>query len=213
MQGLLGLSVPNVSDALDRLRIEGTPLGLAGLWPGTGRVVGRAATLRLVDVGESDASPVLGTLEAIVAAHAGDVLVIDHGGRTDVNSFGGVAGFTAVTRGLVGCVVDGVTRDVEELRELGFPVFARGVIQRSIRNRCAFGGHGLPVALGGVPVRPGDLVCADDNGVAVVPSERAAEVLELARELLAVEERVKDAIAGGLDPVRAHEQVRYDRMT
>lgn len=213
VQGLLALSTPNLSDALDRLELSGAPHGFQAVWPGAPKFVGRAATMKLVAAGATAVSPVLGTLEAIVAARAGDVLVIDHGGRIDVNSFGGVAAFTSVTRGLVGAVIDGATRDVEELRELGFPVFARGVIQQSIRNRCAFGGAGLEVELGGVRVRPGDFVAADENGVVVIPAERAQAVLELAREFLATEEQVKDAIAGGLDPVRAHEQVRYDRMT
>ncbi len=213
VQGLLALSTPNLSDALDRLELSGAPLGFRSVWPGAHKFVGRAATMKLVASGATDVSPVLGTLEAIVAARAGDVLVIDHNGRTDVNSFGGVAAFTSVTRGLVGAVVDGATRDVDELCQLGFPVFARGVIQQSIRNRCAFGGFGIDVELGGVRVQPGDFVAADENGVVVIPSGRATEVLELAREFLAIEEQVKDAIASGLDPVRAHEQVRYDRMT
>ena len=64
--------------------------------------------------------PVLGTLEAILAGRPGDVLIIDQGGRTDVNSFGGVAAFTAITHGFVGTMIDGVTRDVDEMQAQGF---------------------------------------------------------------------------------------------
>src|SRR5919198_4064268 len=114
VQAYLKLSTSNVSDALDRLQLRGAPHGILPLWPGCPKIVGRAMTMKLVP--EGSASPVLGTLEAIVAAEPGDVLVIDQGGRMDVNSFGGVATFTAVKFGLVGAVIDGVTRDVDEMQ-------------------------------------------------------------------------------------------------
>jgi 4-hydroxy-4-methyl-2-oxoglutarate aldolase len=211
----LRLSTPNVSDALDRLAIKGAPHGILPLWPGCKKIVGPAATMKLVDVGKGleSPSPAMGSLEAVKAAKPGDVLVIDHGGRMDVNSYGGIVGFTTHQRGLLGCVIDGVTRDVDEYRELGLSVYARGVIQQSIRNRCAFAGHGIEVKLAGITVRPGDLIMADDNGVLVIPQERAAEVLEIAREYKAIEERIVEAIRNGEDPVEAHERVSYDKLT
>ncbi len=207
----LKLSTTNVSDALDRLGIKGAPLGIRPLWPGCPKLAGRAVTMRLVAEGRD--SPVNGTLRAIMSGAPGDVLVIDHGGRADVNSGGGIAMFTARERGLAGAVIDGVSRDVDECREMGFPVYARGVIQTSIRGRCAFGGMGIEVGLAGVRVRPGDLVVGDENGVVVVPGEAAPEVLRAARACAEAEERVKAWIREGVDPVEAHERVRYDRMT
>jgi regulator of RNase E activity RraA len=211
----LRLSTPNVSDALDRLGIKGAPHGILPLWPGCKKIVGPATTMKLVDVGKGlkSPSPAMGSLEAVKAAQPGDVLVIDHGGRMDVNSYGGIVGFTTYHRGLVGCVIDGVTRDIDEYRELGLPVYARGIIQQSIRNRCAFAGHGIEVELGGVKVRPGDLIMADDNGVLVIPQARIAEVLEIAREYKTMEERIVEAIRNGDDPVEAHERVSYDKLT
>lgn len=211
VQAYLRLSTTNVSDALDRLQLRGAPHSILPLWPGCPKLVGRATTMKLVPQGS--ASPVLGTLEAIVAAQPGNVLVIDHAGRLDVNSWGGIATFTAVRYGLVGVVIDGVTRDVDEMKALGFPAYARGIIQQSIRNRCAFAGHSIEVELGGVPVRPGDLVMGDDNGIVIVPEPRAAEVLGIAQECAETEERVKDWIAQGVHPVEAHERVAYDRLT
>lgn len=211
VQAYLKLSTSNVSDALDRLEVQGAPHGIHPLWPDCPKMVGRAMTMKLVPQGP--ASPVLGTLEAIMAARPGDVLVIDHGGRPDVNSWGGIATFTAVRHGLVGVVIDGVTRDVDEMKTLGFPAYARGVIQQSIRSRCAFAGHSLEVRLAGVPVRPGDLVMGDENGIVIVPQEQIADVLEVAEECAATEEKVKGWIAQGVHPVEAHERVKYDRMT
>ena len=207
------LSVPNVSDALDRMDVNGAPLGILPLWPNCPKLVGRAVTMKLVPLDQESGSPVLGTLEAIGTGQPGDVLVIDQGGRKDVNSLGGVAVFTAVRQGLIGAVIDGVTRDVDDMNAMGFGVYAKGIIQRSIRNRCAFGGHGMQVQLAGSPVSRGDLIVADDNGMVVVPWDRVHQALELALEFAETEERVKDAIARGMDPVEAHKQVNYDRMT
>jgi 4-hydroxy-4-methyl-2-oxoglutarate aldolase len=213
VQAYLKLSTPNVSDALDRLQLHGAPHGIVPLWPGCPKIVGRATTMKLIPAEQGSASPVLGTLEAILAGRPGDVLVIDQGGRMDVNSFGGVAGFTAVTYGFVGTVIDGVTRDVDEMQAMGLATYGRGVIQQSIRHRCAFAGHSVEVQLAGVTVHPGDLIMGDANGVLVIPAVHSADVLTLAQEFAATEERVKDAISQGVNPVEAHERVNYDRMT
>ena len=112
------LSTANVSDGLDRIGVNGTPHGIGPLWDACGKIVGPACTLKLVDVEEADESPVLGTLRAIKEGRAGDILVIDHGGRMDINSYGGVAGFATRNHGLVGSVIDGVTRDIDEYKDL-----------------------------------------------------------------------------------------------
>lgn len=207
------LSTANVSDGLDRLGLEGAPHGIGPLWDDCDKIVGPAATIKLVPMGEAEESATYGTLEAIKAATPGDVLVIDHGGETSVNSYGGIAGFTTRQFGLVGCVIDGVTRDIDEFKELNLPVYARGFIQQSIRNRCAMAGHGIDVELGGVKVSPGDLIVADENGVCVVPQEHAEDVLEHAERFKAIEDAVVEAVRKGEDPVDAHKRVSYDEMT
>ena len=207
------LSTANVSDGLDRLGIDGQPLGIDPLWDNCAKIVGPAATLKLVPVGEADESPVLGTLEAVKRGHPGDILVIDQGGVMDINSYGGVAGFTTRQFGLVGCVIDGVTRDIDEYKQLGLPVYGKGRITKSIRNRCACAGYAIPVQLGGVPVHPGDLIFADDNGVCVIPKQHIAEVLKFAKLFKTVEDTIVEEVRKGVDPVEAHDKVRYDLMT
>lgn len=209
------LSIPNVSDALDRLQLNGAPRGILPLWPGCRKIIGPAATMKLVPIGEGPTlpSPAMGSLEAVKAAHPGDVLVIDHGGRVDVNSYGGIVGFTTQHFGLAGCVIDGVTRDVDEFKALDLPIYARGIVQQSIRNRCAFAGLGIEVELDTVKVRPGDFIMADDNGVLVIPQERVEDVLKIAIEYKTIEERIVEAIRNGDDPVEAHERVNYDFLT
>lgn len=207
------VSVPNVSDALDRLGLPLGPRGIVPMWGGCRKLIGPAATLKLVPVAESKESPVIGTLKAILLGRPGDVLVIDYGSRSDVNTMGGVAGATAVNAGLSGCVSDGCVRDIEEYRAMDFPVYAKGPIQSSIRNRCGFGGAGIEVTLGGVKVAPGDIIFGDESGVLVVPRQQASEVLALARKLKATEDSVIAAIRRGEDPVGAHEKVNYDQLT
>lgn len=133
--GYMRLSTTNVSDALDRLNIGGAPHGILPLWPGCRKIAGLAATMKLLPPGQSSESPVIGSLNAVKAASPRNILVIDNAGRTDVNSFGGIVGFTASQRGLVGCVIDGAAHDLDEYKQLDFPVYGRGIIQQSIRNR------------------------------------------------------------------------------
>jgi regulator of RNase E activity RraA len=207
---LMELSTCNLSDALDSLGIQGAPLGIGPLWSDCGKTAGRAMTLRLVP--EGSASPVEGTLRAITAAEPGDLLVIDHQGRTDVNSFGGIAAFTAQRRGLVGVVIDGATRDLEEMREMNFPAYGKGFIQQSVRGRCAFASFGEEIRIGATKVTRGDYLAADENGVVVIPGERAEEVLQAARRFYEREERIKREIAAGTDPVEAHRMAGYETV-
>ncbi len=207
------LSTPNVSDGLDRMELSGHPRGILPLWQPPKKIVGPAATMKLVPLHQAKDSPVIGTLKAIVDAHPGDVLVIDFGGNTDVNAFGGVAGTTAKEHGLVGCVIDGVARDIDEYRMLDLPVYAKGYICSSIRNRCGFGGNEIEVQLGGFRVRPGDLICADDSGTVIVPQEHLEEVLHWSKVFKGVEDDIIKRVKRGQDPIKAHEKVRYDLMT
>jgi 4-hydroxy-4-methyl-2-oxoglutarate aldolase len=207
----LNVSTPNVSDALDRLGIEGAPQGILPIYP-CAKICGPAATLKLVPAGQAEESTVLGTLRAIVKGGAGSILVIDASENPRVNAYGGVAGATSKHNGLVGCVTDGPVRDVDEYKGYGMPVYGRGIVQQSVRGRSSCAGYGIPVKLGGVTVRPGDFILADDNGTVVIPMERVAEVLAFAQKVKATEDGVIAAIRAGADPMEAHEKVNYDSM-
>lgn len=207
----LSVSVANVSDALDRLGIEGTPEGILPIYSCT-KIAGPAATLKYLPFGGAEESTVLGTLRAISGAGRGSVLVVDASENPNVNSLGGVAGATAKHNGLAGCVTDGVVRDVDEYKVYGLPVYARGIAQQSVRGRSSCAGYGIPVKLGGVPVNPGDFILADENGTVVVPKALAEEVVDFAIQVKATEDKVIAQIRAGADPVEAHERVNYDNM-
>jgi len=205
------LATPNVSDALDRLEIKGQVHGILPLWPGCPKIVGPAKTIMLAVEGEY--STAIGTLEAIESGKKGDILVIDNGGRTTINSFGGIASFSAQHLGFAGCVIDGVTRDVDEMLQLGFPVYARGKVVTSVRGRTAFVDHSLPVMLGDVRVKPGDIVFADDNGVVVIPRAKVEELARFAQSVNRREQEICKDIAQGTSPVEAHQKRQYDDWT
>lgn len=105
----------------------------------------------------------------------GEVLVVDAGGIIDVAVWGGITTLEAHRRGLAGLVVDGAVRDIRESRNVGFPIFCKGVVPRGPHK--AFGGVlDAPIACGGLSVSPGDLILADDDGVVVVPLDREEEI-------------------------------------
>jgi regulator of RNase E activity RraA len=148
---------------------------------GSGSLCGQARTVTTM-VG--DCGPICSLL---ATAREGEVLVVDAGGVTDTAVWGGVMTAEAVQRKLGGAVIDGAIRDVAEVRKLGLSMYCRAVVPRGPHQ--GFGGvvDGT-VSVAGVPVRPGDIVLGDEDGVVIVPLERAAEVLAAAQAHLLVEE-------------------------
>ena len=100
-----------------------------------------------------------------------------------MSSWGGIVSIGAAERSVRGVITDGACRDVGQARELGFPVFARAQVPVTARGRLRQKSAGEPILIGEVTVRPGDVVMADEDGVVVVPRERATEVLDAARRL------------------------------
>ncbi|MEX2430505.1 MAG: RraA family protein [Dehalococcoidia bacterium] len=184
-----------VSDAKDKLGIKGTVLGVHPLYP-TGRIAGRAVTVRMKTKGSEEPKQHLGTA-AILAADPGDIIVIDHRARTDVAAWGGILSTGAKTKGIAGVIVDGACRDVDEAMGLGLPVFAKAAVPLTARGRIVEDYTNGPVEIGGVEVRPGDYVIADNSGIVIVPPERAEEVLSTAESIAAREAAMaKDVMAG-----------------
>jgi 4-hydroxy-4-methyl-2-oxoglutarate aldolase len=141
---------------------------------------------------------------AIYRAQPGDVIVVESG-DLDYALAGGNVCAIARRRGIAGFVLDGVIRDLGEVREMGFPVFARGVIPLpGAKNEVT--PLEAPVRCGGVRVAAGDLVVADEDGVVVVPRERQEEVLRQARAKAAKED------SQSLDEWEADHRARVDRI-
>ena len=132
---------------------------------------------------------------AVEAAEPGVVLVVDARGHL-AGYWGEVLAVAGQARGVAGLVVDGGVRDSEGLERLGFPVFARGLsILRTVKHEP--GRVAEPSVVGGVPVRSGDVVVADADGVVVVRRERLADVVEASRARVAREDRVMERLRAG----------------
>jgi regulator of RNase E activity RraA len=149
-------------------------------------MVGRAVTSLARPAPPEGATPALATkhsVEMIDAAKPGEVGVIVMEGTLDIAAMGNLMGSAAVVRGMAGMVLDGAIRDVWDIRRMGLTVYARSATPRTAVGHYATVARNVPVECGGVTVRPGDIVVADEDGVVVVPQERAAEVLKKAQEI------------------------------
>jgi regulator of RNase E activity RraA len=199
-----------VSDALDRLGLKGSVLGISPLWP-CPRVVGRCVTVKIKPAGLEKSKQHLCT-SAIAAASPTDVIVVDNGGRIDVAAWGGLLSLAAQINRLGGVIVDGACRDVDESRELKFPVFARAAVQVTARGRIMQQACNEEIEFAGVQVHPGDLVIADGSGVVFIPRAKEAEVLAQAEALAQREAAMADAIRGGRSIVEVMETMGYESM-
>lgn len=130
---------------------------------------------------------------AMAMARPGDVLVIDGKGDTSCALMGALMINACKVLALGGIVIDGAVRDTEELRELGFPVFAVGANPNG-PTKFIPGRINWPISAGGVAVSPGDLVVGDADGVVVVEREKAASLLPLAAKKVADEAKRMDDI-------------------
>jgi len=138
-------------------------------------VIGPAVTCRTV------AGSNLAIHRALAAAGPGDVLVVTAIGPAATGLWGGMVTHSAVSRGIAGVVADGAVRDTREIRDLGLAVWSAEISPRGAAKHDP-GEVNVDVVCGGVLVRPGDLVVADDDGVVVIPAEQADDVLARARE-------------------------------
>ncbi|MFD6532637.1 RraA family protein [Streptomyces sp. NPDC060184] len=165
-----------LAELLDREQVM--DIGVRPLWNAP-RVAGPAYTVRCVP-GDN-----LMLHAAIYRAEPGSVIVVESG-DVDYALAGGNVCAIAQRRGVAAFVVDGVVRDLAEVREAGFPVFARGVIPIPGTKK-KVGALGEPARVGGVLVHPGDIVVADEEGVVVTPAARQEEIFAASRTKLAAE--------------------------
>jgi len=210
VERLAKLDTCAASDSLDRLGLRGATIGIRPVWP-CPRIVGRAVTCKIKPAGLEKSKQHLGT-PAIDAAKPGDVIVIDNGGRLEVSAWGGLLSLASKLKGLSGVVIDGACRDVDESRDVGFPVYARAVVPVTARGRIMQDSVNQEIQFGGAQVHPGDLVIADGSGVVVIPSSRAAEAVQEAEKIAAHEAKMAEGIRAGRSVVEVMENLGYEAM-
>jgi regulator of RNase E activity RraA len=192
-----------VSDALDELGIASAiPSSMLKPTDAKARLCGPALTVLNRPLGLPVAKAVqanvsrLGEIEAHNLAAGGDVLVIQ--GVEGVSSMGAISASIGKRQGEAGAVVDGAVRDIAHSRGIGYPVWCKGASPITGKWRIETVGINVPVAICGIPVRPGDLVVADEVGVCFVPQARAADVLAVIQRILKYEEERMRQIAAGV---------------
>ena len=149
-------------------------------------IVGRAVTSLVKPAKAEQATPALSTkhsVEMIDNAKPGEVGIIVMEGTLDIAAMGNLMATAAKVRGMAGMVLDGAIRDVWDIRRMGLTVYARSLSPRTAVGHYATVARNVPVECAGITVRPGDIIVADEDGVVVVPQERAEEVLKKAQEI------------------------------
>ncbi|BAS26248.1 4-carboxy-4-hydroxy-2-oxoadipate aldolase/oxaloacetate decarboxylase [Limnochorda pilosa] len=186
LEGLKEIPAATASDVMGRQRSMNSQM--KGIFKGA-RVCGPAITVKCYPADN------LMLHKAVTMARPGDVLVCEAGYR-DAALWGELLTRAALQRGIAGLVIDGGVRDVDEIEDLGFPVFSTATLPGGT-FKVNPGSVNVPIQCAGVVVHPGDVVIGDSDGVVVVPLEEAPEVLERAKAALEKEEGLRRGMAEG----------------
>lgn len=189
--GFLYVEVASVADAMEQLYSQQAYMthDMRPLNPT--KFAGPAVTVQLKKEEHKDgAAASQGMLDAIDAAPAGSVYVMVVEDGVNYAGIGGLMATAMKYRGFAGAVIDASVRDTPQIRKLQFPVFSRGIAPSTTINHYRVIGVNVPVICAGVRVNPGDIVTADEDGVAVVPRDKWGDVLKKAQELDDTEHRM-----------------------
>ncbi|MBV9744519.1 MAG: RraA family protein [Acidobacteriia bacterium] len=185
-----------VSDALDKLGLPGAVTGIHRLSTDR-KIAGRVLTVKLgVAEGANTATRHLSTA-AIEAAMPGEIIVVEQRTGIDAAAWGGVLSRGAKLRSVTGVICDGPARDLDESRQLDFPVFACDHTCRTARGRIVEVGTNVPITVGDVAVSPGDYVIADGSAVVFIAQRDLARVLDAAEFVARREAAMVSALEAG----------------
>ena len=184
IEGFRGVEVASVADATEQLYGQRSYMSHDMRPLFKTKFAGPAVTVLMKKEEHKEGSAASqGMLDAIDAAPAGSVYVMVLEDGLDYGAIGGLMTTAMKFRGLAGAVVDASIRDTPQIGKLQFPVFSRGVAPSTTIGHYRFAGANIPVTCAGVRVSAGDIITADEDGVAVVPRAHAAEVLKKAQDL------------------------------
>jgi 4-hydroxy-4-methyl-2-oxoglutarate aldolase len=201
------LDVTCVSDAMDRFGLMGGLLGLKSIVPGKS-ICGQAFTVRYLPCGSVKAT----TGEYLDDVLPGQVVVIDNGGLVDCTVWGDIMSLAAMRNGIAGTVINGVCRDVPNIKKMGYPVFSRGSYMITGKGRVLLAGVNEMISICGVQVNPGDIVMCDDSGSLVVPCSHAEKILEAAEEINSKESLIVKELKKGHSLKETREKIGYHQL-
>ena len=199
------LSVALICDALDAigLKQQSPQLRLKQLTVRSNLLIGLAKTTLWADMAHVDPEPYKLELMAIDSAQLDDVIVCAAHGSLRSGIWGELLSSAAMNRGCVGVIVDGAVRDVAKMREMNFSVYARGTSPYDSRNRQRVIDCNVTIEMGGIQIQPGDLIAADEDGIVIVPQSVEVEVIQRAWDKVHAENKVRDAVRGGMTATEA----------
>ena len=201
------LDTASISDALDKLGINGQCYRIKPR-SGAFRMAGRAYTLLY---GPAANPP--GTVgDFIDDVPPGSVIVLDNGGRDNATVWGDILTEVAHRRGIAGTVIDGVCRDVALCTSIGYPVYSKDHWMRTGKDRVQVEAVNVPVNIGDVRVQPGDILRGDADGVVVIPQQHEEAVLATAEGIEHAENKIREAVRGGMRLDEARKQNRYHEL-
>jgi 4-hydroxy-4-methyl-2-oxoglutarate aldolase len=160
-----------------------------------------------IDRNQSAHDTLLGWTTLLSRAPTGHVVICQPQNH-EVALMGELSAETLLNKGVLGYVVDGGCRDTDFILELGFPVFHSFFTPSDIVGRWIPDRYAEPITIGEVTIRTGDYVLGDRDGVVVIPSEVADEVVTRTEAVAQTENQVREAIRGGMDPVEAYLKYR-----
>ena len=184
VEGFLQTEVASVADAIEQLYGQQSYLyhDMRPLFKT--KFAGPAVTVLMKKEEHKEGSAASqGMIDAIDNAPAGAVYVMVLEDGLNYGAIGGLMATTMKVRGLAGAVVDGSIRDLPQIQRIQFPVYSRGVSPGTTIGHYRFAGVNVPVICAGVKVNPNDIISADEDGVVVIPRDKAAEILKKAQEL------------------------------
>lgn len=184
IEGLRNVEVASAADAMEQLYGQKAYMFHDMRPVAKTKFAGPAVTVLLKKEEHKEGSPASqGMLDAIDAGAAGSVYVMVLEDGLDYAGIGGLMATALKARGFAGAVVDGSVRDLPQIGKLQFPVFSRGIVPSTTINHFRVTGVNVPVTCAGVKVNAGDIIVADEDGVAAIPKAHAADVLKKAQDL------------------------------
>ncbi|MBV8087923.1 MAG: RraA family protein [Chloroflexi bacterium] len=208
VQAFSQLPTAAISDALDSLGIATQPIGIKPLTH-TFRLAGRAWTLKYRAIGEVERGTVGDYIDDI---EPGQVVVLDNGGRLDRTVWGDILTLVAKHRGVAGTVINGICRDVARAIEVNYPIYSLDHWMRTGKDRVEVDAIQVPVSLGDVQVRPGDILIGDADGIVVIPQSREQEVLKRTQEIEGAEKAIEEEVVKGVSLREARAKHRYHSL-
>ncbi len=192
------LASGNISDAMELLGLRRSVIhGFTFIAPPGTILVGPAITVHQIPKHASASKSAKLTRHQELSnqlAKPWEVIVIDVGGIRDLCSWGEIHSAKCQARGVGGLVINGCVRDVDAIRKIGFPVFCIGFSPVKSLWDLQTLSINEPVVIGGVQVKPGDILFGDETGIMVIPPEREEEILRIAKEIRDEEEKILSAV-------------------